>query len=130
MPIAVVWDDAAQTILRYDIGAAWTWDDLRGARAEVFTRMDQSPAARIGAIIHFMETARIPGDATSHLRDLSDRSHPKAALTVIVGANRLMKTAFTGFKRVAALAGKRVDFAYADTLDQARTLIRRDLAGR
>lgn len=123
MPIHVLWDSADQTILRYDIRGAWTWAELREAMDDIFSKMDDSPAPRIGTIAHFVEGVKIPSDAVRRISEFTGRSHPKAGLTVIVGAGLLMKTAFTTFKRAAAVAGKPVDFAYADTLPQARRLI-------
>jgi len=123
MGIAVIWDNSEKTILRYDIQGAWTWDDLRRAMDEIFTLMDESSAPRIGTIANFVAGVKIPGDALSRLSEFTGRSHSKAELTVIVGAGFILKTAFGAFKRAAALAGKPVDFAYADTLDSARKLI-------
>ncbi|MDX1993163.1 MAG: hypothetical protein SF029_12290 [bacterium] len=129
MGISVVWDNAEKTILRYDIQGAWTWDELRAAMDEIFTRMDESPVPRIGTIANFVEGVKVPGDAVRRVGEFTGRGHPRAGLTVIVGAGFLLKTAFAGLKRAAALAGKSVDFAYADNLAQARTIISRDSAG-
>lgn len=130
MPIHVVWDNTDLTILRYDIQGAWTWGELRGAMDTIFVRMDDSPAPRIGTIAHFVSGVKIPGDAVKRIGEFTGRSHPKAGLTVVVGAGFILKTAFSTLKSAAAVAGKPVDFAYADTLPQARTAIARYEAGR
>ncbi|MCU0481846.1 MAG: hypothetical protein MUE54_11660 [Anaerolineae bacterium] len=129
MPIELLWDNDHRSILRYDIGGAWAWEELHVAREKVFVMMDEAPSHKIGTIIHFVEgKIGIPGDVTKHLSRFGDKSHPKAALTVIVGAGMMMKLAFGGFQSAFRVTtGKKVDFDYADTLDQARKKVLADL---
>lgn len=132
MPIELLWDNDHQSILRYDIAGKWLWDELHRAREQVFQMMDESPSPKIGTIIHFIEgKIGIPNDVTHHLSKFGDRSHPKAALTVIVGAGMMMKLAFSGFQSAFRVTtGRKVDFDYADTLDQARKKVLADLIKR
>jgi hypothetical protein len=129
MPIDLLWDNDYQSILRYDITGKWLWDELYIARERVFHMMDESPSAKIGTIIYFVEgKIGIPSDVTSQLSKFGDKSHPKAALTVIVGAGMMMKLAFSGFQSAFRVTmGRKVDFDYADTLDQARKKVLADL---
>lgn len=129
MPIDLLWDNDHQSVLRYDIAGKWLWDELHIARETVFGMMDESPSHKIGTIIHFIEgKIGIPSDVTSQLSKFGDKSHPKAALTVIVGAGMMMKLAFGGFQSAFRVTtGRKVDFDYADTLDQARKKVLADL---
>lgn len=128
MSVNIVWDDAEQTILRYDIGRQWTWDELRAGREDVFQIMDSAQSDRIYAIIHFKEhKINLPDGGLQRFREFIGYSHPKAALTIIVGANRLMKSVAGTMKSAyTRFTGRSVDFAYADSLDEARHIIADD----
>lgn len=127
MPIEIVWDNPEHTILRYDIRGKWTWEDLFSARDQVFALMDSVNAKRVDAIIHFKESLNLPPGAMSQLKQLREHPHPKAGLTVMVGANRFMRTMFGTFTKVYNTAtGHSVDFVYAKSLEEARDVIARD----
>lgn len=129
MTIEILWDDPEQqTILRYDIGEQWAWNDFYVARQHVYDLMDSTELSRIYTIAHFKQNkVKIPFDVMKHLPELSAYSHPKAGLMVIVGAGRLMKAAFSGFKKVFVTTTNRsLDFAYADTLINARQIIQQE----
>jgi len=129
MPIELLWDNDHKTILRYDISGSWAWDELHTARETVLVMIDEATSPKIGTIIHFVDgKIGIPGDVTKHLSKFGDKSHPKAALSVIVGAGMMMKLAFGGFQSAFRVTtGKKIDFDYADTLDQARKKVLADL---
>lgn len=123
MGVQIVWDNPEKTTLRYDLGGDWAWEDLKRAIDEVFAQMDASPAARIDAIAHFTSGVKIPSDTITQIGGLLRHRHPKAGLTVVVGAGRLLKMALSAFKGIAQRAGHHADFEYADTLDEARSKI-------
>ena len=128
MGVTVEWDDADQTTLRYDISGKWTWDELHGGRETVFDMMDAAAEGRIYAIIYFTEgRINIPRGMMQQFSKLITHSHPKAGLTVIVGATLWMKRTAGLLKNTySSLTGQQVDFAYADTLEQARQLIEQE----
>lgn len=128
MGVQIIWDDAEQTVLRYDIAGDWTWDDLKQGRQQVFQILDSAVNDRIYAIVHFVEgKISIPNGGMQHFKELIRYGHPKAGLTVIVGASWLMKSAAGTFKNAyTAFTGRRVNFEYADSLDAARQIIAAD----
>ena len=125
MAIHIQWDDDEQTTIRYDIPAEWTIEGLVKARQQVFRWMDESDHEKIYAIANFIDRkVSIPKDAMTRFNELSAYSHPRAGLTVVVGAGGVMRAIFGGLKRLfTGTTGKSVDFAYANTLEQARALI-------
>ncbi|GAB4521392.1 MAG: hypothetical protein OHK0046_32710 [Anaerolineae bacterium] len=128
MTITIVWDDAEKTRLRYDISGAWTWQELHEAQATIFAMMDESPRARIGTIAHFTEgKVSIPPNTARDIQRLRFAAHPKAGLTVIVGASGAMKAAFRLLRTAYTMTGRSVEFAYANALEDARLLLKGQL---
>jgi len=127
MAIEIHWDNPEKTIIRYDITGRWTWDDLRQAQINVFQMMDATDAAHVGTIAHFTEgKIALPPDTLAQLRQNVDfQGHPKAGLTVVVGAGFMLKNAFGMFRQAyVTFSGQPLDFSYADKLDEARQLIK------
>lgn len=131
MPITLHWDVPDQTILRMDIAGQWTWDHLHEARKQIFHMMDASHAERIYTVAHFVDRKlNVPPGMWNHWNVLTDYSHPRAALTVIVGANHFMKMSFGTLKNTFRMTGRPLDFEYADNMEHARKVIARDRARR
>lgn len=129
MSVNIEWDNPQKTILRYDIAGHWTWDELREGRQTVFRIMDEAEAQIIYAIIHFTEgKLKMPKGGMEHFRELVNYSHPKAGLTVIVGANWLMQSIAGTFRSAyTSITGRSVAFEYAGSLAEARRIIQGDL---
>ncbi|MEQ8672125.1 MAG: hypothetical protein RLP44_20975 [Aggregatilineales bacterium] len=125
MSITIEWDNPERTILRYDIRDTWRWQDARDAIDTIFTMMDNAEADVICTIPHFVGKVNLPPDGLKHFAELTERSHPKAGLTVIVGANFMMRSVISTVRGMYTMTGRSVDFDYADTLDDARRKIER-----
>ena len=125
MAIQIVWDDSDRHIIRYDIPSDWTWEQLYNARQAVYEWMDESPHEVVYSIANFVDDkVTIPKGMMGHFDELTSYSHPKAGLMVVVGAGRMMRVMFSGFKRLFVTAtGRPLDFAYADDLKAARQII-------
>jgi len=128
MGVTIVWDDPqAKNALRYDIEGDWDWDDVREAVDIIFDIMDKASAPRICAIVHFKDGIKIPRGGMKHFNILTERSHPKAGLTVIVGAGRFVKSAIATASNLFRMTGRPLDFSYANTLEDAQRLVAEDL---
>lgn len=127
MGVTIVWDNSEENTLRYDLEGTWEWEEIREGVNTVFDLMDSANTERIGAIIHFKDSVKIPKGGMKHFSVLTERSHPKAGLTVIVGAGRWLKTTIKTASNLYRMSGRSLDFHYADTLDEARQLIAQDL---
>ena len=126
MGINVVWDDPEETTIRCDIRSSWTWDELQQAREQVYALMDKTGHRRVFAIANFVDgNARIPKEAMSQFKSLvlNSHDHPRAGLTVVVGATEFLQAFFKGLQQTARMLGRRVEFRYADSLEEARRLI-------
>jgi hypothetical protein len=128
MSFDVIWDDpTVQSTVRCDISGQWTWDDFYQARQQIYRLMDDSQHGRVFLIAHFADARiKIPQGALKHLHRVVTHQHPKAGLTIVVGADRPMKTVFGGLKRAALLAGRKVNFTYVDSLKEARRLTHKE----
>jgi hypothetical protein len=125
MTIQVQWDDLQQTTIRYDIPAGWTWQDLYQARQTVYDWMDTAEAETIYSIANFTDgKVSIPRDLMGHFDELTQYSHPKAGLMVVVGAGRVMRAVFGGLRKLfVTTTGRPLDFAYAPSLTAARATL-------
>jgi hypothetical protein len=118
-----VWDNPEQTILRYDIEGQWSWDELNRASDEIYAHMDGAAENYIGAIIYFIGKVHVPSNALVRVQNNNNRNHEKAGLTVMVGANFLIRGLFSTFASAYRLSGRDIHFEYANTLEDARQLI-------
>lgn len=129
MTIKLRWDDDDQAVMRLDIEAHWTWGEMRKARKIAFDMMDQSPAPRIYTLIYFVEgKLNMPPGMWDNWDAMTKDSHPRAGLTVMVGASGWMKTTFSTLGSTFRMTGRPLDFAYADSLEHARQIIAREQA--
>ena len=129
MGINVVWDDLEETTIRCDIRSSWTWDELQQARQQVYALMDNAGRRRVFTIANFVDgNARIPRGALSQFKSLVSNSHdhPRAGLTVVVGATEFLQAFFKGLQHTARMLGRQVEFHCADSLEEARRLIRKE----
>lgn len=126
MTITLRWDDDAKSVLRVEMDGNWNWKEMLRSRQEIYRLMDESPSAKVYMIVHFLEGMRLPPGMNKHFGTMTSYSHPKGALTVLVGANGFMKTTLSGLGRMVRATGRRVDFEHGDTLDEARQIIAAD----
>lgn len=130
MTIEILWDDDDRRVLRYDIHSKWTWNEAQKAMKVIFQVMDESSHDVICAIPHFIGEMKMPSGGRKRFDSMTARNHPKAGLTVIVGATPRIKSVISAARGMYSLTGRSVDFEYADTLDEARAKIAAYLAER
>ncbi len=122
MPITFCWDDAEQSIIRFDYVSHWTWEELYTAVTDVNKLMD-SVDHPVTHMIDLTQNGGVPPNLINHVQQLAALMHPNVEMTVIVGADRFVHMLGDLCFR---LAGSRVDrsrFHWAESLEQARFMV-------
>lgn len=117
--ICVEWDNAEQTIIRWDF-YVWTWDDFRAAAqqsSDMRALMKHVP--NLPSILNFQHSSSIPSGALAHARTAVPKM--TADYTVLVGASAFARRLTQLFIELnPRIRGK---VFIVDTLDDARKLI-------
>lgn len=120
MPIRVYWEDAEQTIVRYDFEGRWTWDELYVAYYQAIA-MENSVTHRVDIILDMRTSSFIPANALLHMKNFSEKQPPNVGLSIFVTTNAFIISLYnTAIKFYAKIA---FYFRLVKTLDQAHTMI-------
>ena len=120
MPIRVYWEDADQTIVRYDFEGRWTWDELYAAYYEAIA-MEHSVAQRVDIILDMRTSGIIPANALLHMKNFSEKQPPNVGISIFVTSNAFVTSLYnTAIKFYAKIA---FYFRLVKTLDQAHAMI-------
>lgn len=121
MSVTATWDNDEKTAIVLTFTAPWTWEDFVQAREEI-TRMVSDGSHEIDLIIDAQKGGKMPDDAVRWLR----RAYSGEALTlrryILVGASKAVREMFTVADRYYTALGGFLEFAFVDTLDEARNL--------
>lgn len=120
MSIKVKWDNAEKMILRYNFEGDWTWQelDMMWRQSE---QMVEGLTERYDVILDVRQMNGIPRNALQVIRDQFEVHSPNGGLTVLVGANALMRAILDVLTRI-----KPQGFGHyrcASTLEEAYQLI-------
>ena len=119
MGITIQWDNAEQTIMRFDLDPHWTWDELFAAKKQAHALVG-AVSHRTVTIIDAPHTTTLPPNLLLNARSALRNNHPNTVVVIFVATNPFILSAFStmsGFLRSIAL---RLEFA--PTLDAARTI--------
>jgi len=124
MPVNIVWDDAAKTILRMDITSPGvSWDEYNSRIDDMIT-LTKDVEHRVDIVINAGATPMSPGSPIPHIRRTFKLLPSHVHLLVNVVTDR--------FARVIVVAvGPMVfgnNFKAVETLEDARTVIDKDRA--
>lgn len=123
MPVNAAWDDAAHTIIRYELIGNWTWDEYFATR-ETLNAMLDSVSHPIYVIIDVGQMRGVPMNALSEMARGTQRAQaqrPNWAGGYFVGVNPLFRTLFNVFRRINPQMAAR--YQTAETLEEARRMI-------
>jgi len=123
MPVHVNWDDAEQTIIRLDYVGSWTWDECFEAlhQANVLVAQVDYPVARI---VDMSAGSLTPPNPMVQIPTLIRLIDPRMDIHVTVGANRMSHMISDLFFRFGSPIVQRERYHWAESLEQARFLIR------
>jgi hypothetical protein len=123
MAIQVYWEDDSKTIVRYDFEGTWTWDDLYKVFYQALA-METSVSHRVDVILDMRQSGRIPHNALTHIKNISDKEPPNIGLSVFVTSNRFLISLYNvGIKFYNKIG---YYFRLTSTIEEAHALIAQD----
>jgi hypothetical protein len=124
MGVSVQWDDAEKTILRYDYGGKWTVEELYAAASEAKKLIEvEGTQHKIAVIINMQNSSALPASAMTHGKRLMTMPLPNVDFQVVVGANMFVRTLANTATKVYGQFGRKITTQFAQTMDEARSVI-------
>ncbi len=121
MSIDVSWDDDTRTIIRWDFGEKWTWEEFH----EAFRRsneMNDDRSYRVDVIPNAANSPHMPLGALSEFRRLDDQLPSNVKLIVVAGSSPFTRSMIELFGKIYRVQSWRT----AKSLAEAREHIARD----
>ena len=123
MAINLAWDETDKQIIRVNVSGNWTWDQMETALEEAIGMMD-SVDHTVHYIIDIREGQLDLGSALAQAQKAATpETHRNEGTKVVVGANFLIRTLYTAYRKMIERMGKQQEFLFADTPEQARAMI-------
>lgn len=121
--IQVYWHDPERTIMIYEFGEEWHWDEFYAAVEEEEKLLDEVDHS--ASVIFYSENSlvKIPDNALNHLRRLVSMSNPKEDMLIVVSGPPLLRALLDTLGRVYRLNKILANYVYTETLDEALAVI-------
>lgn len=127
MPYNVQWDNAEKTAVLCSLQGHWTWHEMSIALEEMFALLDTTDH-KVALIFHTANHSYVPPGALANLRKLINISHPNEGIKFLVGVPALIAALFAALNKSYYELIK--EFWFVDTLDEARSVIKQQVARR
>ncbi len=128
MPITVVWDDEAHSIVRYVLEGKWEWNEFRPFIDQA-AAMTRTVDHRVDTVADLRRSAPLPmKNAFPTLKHLAIMTPDNAlqGIFVVIGGGVFVRSLGATFKRIYPHIGAATYFV--ETLEEAHALIARDRA--
>ena len=124
MAIVTRWDNSKKTVVILEFESEWTWDELEGA-VQKADSMIGSVRQHVDLIID-LEGTTIPRDVMTAAKTLlaSGEARPNEGARVVVGANGAIRTIYQTIQKAYNNAVNGREILFADSLADARAIIR------
>jgi hypothetical protein len=123
MPVQIVWDDAEQTVIRFELTGKWSWQEFYSAYTSKWDEV-ANVGHRVDAIADVTQTQYMPAGSITQVRSFANKRPHNTGIIVFAGANSyvtaLMETVQKLFK---VLSQRSVPVRFAASLDEARAII-------
>ena|SRR5688572_29295682 len=120
MPIEVVWDNAEQTVLRFDYSTPWTWEDLRHA-VQTASDMSRDMQRVVSVINDVSHASALPDGALVTFRGIARVTPDNTGLIVVAGGGMLVDAMISMFRRLSG--SQAANWRTAKSLDEARAMV-------
>ena len=121
MAIHVMWDDAEQSIIRWDFDPEWDWNDFWEAFAESI-RMGEGFTRRVDVIPNVTNTKRLLIGALGAFKSADSKLPDFVKFIVVARSDSITRTIIKTFAQINRIDSWRT----ATTVDEARALIMDD----
>ena len=125
MAITIGWENEQQRIIRADVNARWSFDEMHDALRQTIGMMD-GVSHKVDFIIDVSRASLIPGGATQAAQSVATpETHPNEGIKIVVGANALVRFAYEAYRRINRSLGKDQEFLFARSREEALAMITR-----
>ncbi len=121
MSVTTTWDNDEKTAILLNFTAPWTWEEFEQTRDQI-TTMLQNVNHEIDLIIDVRSGGDIPEDAIRRLRRAYSGDALMLRRYILVGAPKPVQELFGVADRYYTALGGFLEFAFVDTLEEARNL--------
>ncbi|MBZ0279859.1 MAG: hypothetical protein K8L97_03905 [Anaerolineae bacterium] len=118
MGIEVSWDDAEESIIRWDFGETWNWDDFQNA-FEQSLQLALKADHRIDVIPNLSYSKVVPPSALTQFNRIQRQMPDNTTLIVITGGSVFDNAIISAFRAAYRVESWRT----ARTIDEARIII-------
>jgi hypothetical protein len=126
MPVQVVWDDPAHTILRYVYQGAWKWEHAYEAITQA-RQMMADGENQVDCIVDMRQSPIIPsGNAILQIRKMGEMGQNMknySGVTVFVKADAFLKALLRVYEQVYPQQAHNLQLPHVDTLEEAHGFI-------
>ncbi|MAS37026.1 MAG: hypothetical protein CL610_23705 [Anaerolineaceae bacterium] len=120
MAIETFWVDRQYTTIQMVFSGQWQWDELKQARTEAATMLDEVDYA-VNIIVYSEQETWMPPNYIQNVREVVSQVHPNAGLVVIVSTNPLFRTMFEMFNQIATVVS--FQYRFVKSLEGAYKLL-------
>jgi len=124
MAVRVAWDNEAKTIVHYQFGENWTWEEYYPVKAQAY-EMISTVSHKVGVILETQHNGAIPHNLLPNFRDGLRTKHPNTVIVVIVVTRPFIRHMINTVR--AILPTTNAHFEMASTMGQARSIIEKYL---
>jgi hypothetical protein len=129
MGVKVEWDDRERRTIRYILAHDWTWAEVHEAIATSNDWLDDAPR-KVPFIIDLRKSSeKVAEKSLGNVRRVLTNAHPNTGIVVIVGRSHsvVMELAKSIIAMALRISGKRLTFHFAESLEDAREIIRNEI---
>ena len=120
MAIETFWVDRQYTTIQMVFSGQWQWDELKQARTEAATMLDEVDYA-VNIIVYSEQETWMPPNYIQNVREVVSQVHPNAGLVVIVSTSPLFRTMFEMFNQIATVVS--FQYRFVKSLEGAYKLL-------
>ncbi len=121
MGIHVVWDDAEQSIIRWDFDPEWDWNEFWSA-FNTSIQMAEGYTRRVDVIPNVTNTKRLPIGALGAFKTVDTKMPDFTKLVVVAGSDSVTRLMIKTFAQINRIDSWRT----ATTVEEARAIIAAD----
>ncbi len=124
MPVDVIWENDANTLVRLDISGKWGWVELRRAVEEVIAEIGDQP---YHCVMNYVAGVSVPVDLLSIGRQTTAIAPPSLKTVVsVIGRNMLLKTLGDAYHTFYGNRQRNIRFFTVSTLQDAYLVLERE----
>lgn len=122
MPVEMQWYNPEKTIYHAQYIGNWTWDELYRA-LENANRDFDTVKHKVDVLQDWSRCGKFPPNIVSNSRNLIDKMHPNAGISMMVGGSMLLKSLWQVFSQLNTFTTGKRTFLFANTLEEAVHII-------